>query len=153
MNIGEFKVVNGRTLGWIATRTIDLPQLGLRPVESEHERAPLFEILALNVGNRWVQVGALWEAVARNSTGEAFLQGSIDDPSLSEPLSIALFGNEEDGFRVAWRRQQPRDVFAPVIRGGQRRDGGGDVGFGESTAAPGGDLVGAGAGFDDEIAF
>lgn len=153
MNIGEFKIVNGRMRGWIATRQIDLPQLGLRQVESQHERAPLFEILALNVGNRWVQIGALWEAVARNSTGEVFLQGSIDDPSLRDPLSIALFGNEEDGFRVAWRRQPPRDVFAPVVRGGQRRDFGEQGGFGDSTAEPGGGMTDPAPELADDIAF
>src|SRR3546814_8975124 len=76
MNIGEFSNNNGRLMGSIATRTIDLPRLGLRPVESDHERAPAYEIVALNVGNRWVQLGALWEAVAKNTTGEVFLQGS-----------------------------------------------------------------------------
>jgi len=40
------------------------------------------------------RIGALWEAAARNTTVEAFLQGSIDDPSLAEPLPIALFGTE-----------------------------------------------------------
>src|SRR5687767_6561023 len=35
MNIGEFKNVNGRLMGSIATRTIDLPRIGLRPVESQ----------------------------------------------------------------------------------------------------------------------
>lgn len=101
MNIGEFQLRNGRLMGSIATRTIDLPHLGLRPIESENDRAPIYEIVALNVGNRWVQIGALWEAVARNTTGEAFLQGSIDDPSLPEPLPIALFGTEQEGLRVA----------------------------------------------------
>ncbi|MBV1686432.1 DUF736 domain-containing protein [Novosphingobium sp. G106] len=154
MNIGEFKNVGGRLLGSIATRTIDLPRLGLRQVESTNERAPVFEILALNVGNRWVQIGALWEAVAKNTTGEAFLQGTIDDPSLSEPLPIALFGSDEEGFRVAWRRPQPRDAFAPLNRGAPRREdeGAGAGGFGDSTAGEGGAL-GTGAELDDEIPF
>lgn len=73
MNIGEIKPVNGRLQGHIATRTIDLPKVGLRPVQSMHERAPVFEVVALNVGRRWVQVGALWEATAKK-TGESFLQ-------------------------------------------------------------------------------
>ncbi|WP_342250305.1 DUF736 domain-containing protein [Sphingomonas sp. OTU376] len=155
MNIGEFAVGNGRLLGWIATRTIDLPRLGLRKVESSNERAPLYEILALNVGNRWVQIGALWEAVAKNSTGEVFLQGTIDDPSLAEPLPIALFGSETEGFRVAWRRPQPRDAFAPVSRGtGARQEGrGAGDGFGESTADAGGRLADANRDLEDEIPF
>jgi uncharacterized protein (DUF736 family) len=97
MNIGEFKSVDGRLMGAIATRTIDLPRIGLRPVESQNDRAPIYEVVVRNVGGRWVQIGALWEAVS-NASGEAFLQGSLEDPSLSEPLPIALFGTDEEGY-------------------------------------------------------
>jgi uncharacterized protein (DUF736 family) len=153
MNIGEFKLKNGRLLGSIATRTIDLPRLGLRPVESDNDRAPVFEIVALNVGNRWVQVGALWEATS-NTTGEVFLQGFIDDPSLPEPLPIALFGNEEDGYRVAWRRPQRRDDFGPAIRTARSAGATSGGGFGESTAGADGDLTSGGAAnLDDEVPF
>jgi uncharacterized protein (DUF736 family) len=154
MNIGEFKQSNGRLLGSIATRTIDLPRLGLRPVESDNDKAPVFEIVALNVGNRWVQIGALWEAVAKHTTGEVFLQGTIDDPSLAEPLSIALFGSDDEGFRVAWRRPQRRDDFGPATRSSRREYPSADQGgFGESTAGGDGGLVGAGADLDDEVPF
>lgn len=154
MNIGEFKQSNGRLLGSIATRTIDLPRLGLRPVESENERAPVFEVVALNVGNRWVQVGALWEAVAKHTTGEIFLQGTIDDPSLVEPLPVALFGSEEDGFRVAWRRPQRRDDFGPAIRNGRRDErSSGNGGFGDSTAGADGALMDANADLDDDVLY
>lgn len=154
MNIGEFNNRGGRLMGSIATRTIDLPRLGLRPVESDNDRAPVYEIVALNVGNRWVQVGALWEAVAKHTTGEVFLQGSIDDPSLPEPLPIALFGTGEDGYRVAWRRPQRRDDFGPAIRSSRRDYGDGEQGggFGDSTAGTDGALVGAG-GDEDEVPF
>ncbi len=157
MNIGEFKLNKGRITGWIATRTIDLPKLALRPVESENELAPAFEIIAPNVGGRIVQVGALWEAVAKR-TGEVFYQGNVDDPSMPEPLPIALFGSIEEGFRAAWRRQE-RDDFGPAIRttrdnapSGNRGD---DYGFGESTANENGELSsqGAAADLDDEVAF
>lgn len=154
MNIGEFKQSNGRILGWIATRTIDLPKLGLRPVESTNDRAPLFEIVALNVGGRWVQVGALWEAIAKNSTGETFLQGTIDDPSLPEPLPIALFGSDADGFRAAWRRPQRRDDFGSAVRSGRREYASpSEGGFGESTAGPDGSLAGSGGDVNEEIPF
>lgn len=154
MNIGEFKQNNGRLLGSIATRTIDLPKLGLRPVESANEKAPTFEIVALNVGNRWVQVGALWEAVAKHTTGEVFLQGTIDDPSLSEPLPVALFGSDTEGYRVAWRRPQRRDDFGPAVRT-SRGDypQGGEGGFGDSTAGNDGALVGGGTDLDDDMPF
>jgi len=171
MNIGEFKMINGRLMGWIATRTIDLPRLYLREVESSNDRAPAYEIGALNVGNRVVQIGALWQAIA-NTTGEVFLQGSIDDPSLPEPLPIALFGKLEEGFRVAWRRPQRRDDFFAPARGSRSDDGamgdgsyggsgrgmGGDNGggFGDSTAGTNGGLLGAGGEGpldDDQIPF
>jgi uncharacterized protein (DUF736 family) len=156
MNIGEFNNRNGRLMGSIATRTIDLPRLGLRPVESDNDRAPTYEIVALNVGNRWVQLGALWEAVAKHSTGEIFLQGSIDDPSLPEPLPIALFGTEQDGYRVAWRRPQRRDDFGPAIRAARPDYDAAEQsgGFGDSTAGSEGALVNAGGGaVDDDIPF
>lgn len=157
MNIGEFKLNKGRVTGWIATRAIDLPKLALRPVESENELAPAFEIIAPNVGGRVVQVGALWEAVAKR-TGEVFYQGNVDDPSMPEALPIALFGSIEEGFRVAWRRQE-RDDFGPAVRttrdnapSGNRGD---DYGFGGSTANENGELSGQGAAadLDDEVQF
>ncbi|ODP36363.1 MULTISPECIES: DUF736 domain-containing protein [Sphingomonas] len=154
MNIGEFKQSNGRLMGSIATRTIDLPRLGLRPVESSNERAPVFEILALNVGNRWVQVGALWQAVAKHTTGEVFFQGTIDDPSLSEPLPVALFGTDEEGYRVAWRRPQRRDDFGTSVRGSRADDApDGQGGFGESTAGGDGGLMDAGPDLDDHVPY
>ena len=149
MNIGEFKSTNGRLMGSIATRTIDLPKLGLRSVDSTNDKAPVYEVVAFNVGGRWVQIGALWEATS-NSTGEVFLQGSLDDPSLPEPLPIALFGSEDEGYRVAWRRAQRRDDFAPVNRAA-RRDTQQATGFGDSTADTEGRLQAADV--DDEVPF
>lgn len=156
MNIGEIRNVDGRLIGSIATRTIDLPQIGLRPIDSQNEKAPAYEVVALNVGRRWVQIGALWEASA-NATGELFLQGSLDDPSLSEPLPIALFGSLEEGYRVAWRRPQRREDFGGSARSPQRDSGESRAsaadGFGESTAGANGTLMGSGAALDDEIPF
>ena len=107
MNIGQFKSINGQLLGSVATATIDLARLGLRPVDSDNDKAPAFEIMVLNVAKRWVQIGALWEATS-NATGEIFYQGRLDDPSLPEPLQIMLFGNDEEGFRVVWNRPVAR---------------------------------------------
>jgi len=157
MNIGEFKSVDGRLMGQIFTRTLDLPRLGLRPVESNNARAPLFEVVSQNVGRRWIQLGALWEAKS-NTTGEVFLQGSIDDPSFPEPLPIALFGTDAEGYRVAWRRPQPRADFGASVRGTRRDYGGGDGeagGFGESTAGAEGGFASSRTptDLDDEVPF
>lgn len=152
MNIGEFANVDGRLLGSIATRTIDLPRIGLRPVESRNEKAPVFEVVALNVGKRWVQIGAVWEATS-NATGEVFLQGNLDDPSLPEPLPIALFPSDKEGYRVARRRRQRRDDLGFARRDNVRDGAAGAVGFGESTAGTQGALSGAGGTGDDDIPF
>ena len=159
MNIGEVRIVNGRLEGRVATRTIDLPRIGLRKVESQNPRAPAYEILALNVARRWVQVGALWEAVAKKS-GEVFLAGNMDDPSLPEPLPVAFFPTENGGYSIAWRRDTLRSDFGGTGFGAANYDrmGGGetgyeagvDSGFGGSTADMSGALVGTDAGFGSD---
>ncbi len=100
------------------------------------------------------QIGALWEAFSKK-TGEAFLAGSVDDPSLPEPLPVALFGGDTEGYRVAWRRPQRRDDFGPAIRSSRSdyTQGGGEGGFGDSTAGKDGALAGAGADLDDDVPF
>jgi len=156
MNIGEIFNQNGRLTGSIATRTIDLPRIGLRKVTSENEKAPVYEVLALNVARRWVQVGALWEAASKR-TGEVFLAGNIDDPSLPEPLSIALFPADHGGYMVAWRRDTMRSDFGGSMGTsrtnyddrGSRDEGG----FGDSTAGADGELAGAGAPFGEGDPF
>lgn len=167
MNIGELRMVNGRLMGSIATRTIDLPKIGLRPVQSDNPRAPKFEVVALNVARRWVQIGAVWEAAMKRS-GEVFLAGNIDDPSLPEALPVALFpATDFDGYMIAWRRDTMRSDFGGGFgtsnydseagsergRGGDRRQQ--DGGFGDSTAGDRGELVGAGGGdgLDDDMPF
>lgn len=149
MNIGEVFNQNGRLMGSIATRTIDLPRIGLRKVESENPKAPRFEILALNVARRWVQIGALWEAFSK-ATGEAFLAGNVDDPSLPDPLPIALFPADHGGYMVAWRRDTMRSDFGggftPNMGAGRNYDAPEQQGgFGDSTAGDDGELTGAGA--------
>jgi uncharacterized protein (DUF736 family) len=149
MNIGDIRSVNGRLEGRLATRTIDLPRIGMRPVESANPRAPVYEILALNVARRWVQVGVLWQAFSKK-TGEAFLAGNIDDPSLPEPLPVAFFHREDGGFNIAWRRDNLRSDFGTGFGPSnydsmepERGDMGsaGDNGFGGSTAGEDGHMV------------
>ena len=139
MNIGQFKLVGGQLLGSIATATIDLARLGLRPVQSTSDRAPAFEIVFLNVARRWVVIGALWELTS-NATGEVFYQGKLDDPSLPEPLQISLFGNVEEGYRVVWNRPQPRRENMDGSRQ-TRRKANADDGFGSGNATENGQLA------------
>lgn len=151
MNIGEFKNVNGRLRGMIATADIHLPRLALRPVQNDHPRAPRFEIVTLNAGNVWVYLGALWEATATKS-GESFLQGNIDQPNWPASIAVALFGNDEEGYRVAWRREQPRDFAPNNAAASDDFDGPGMGGFGESTAGLSGTMP-ADPVVDDEVPY
>jgi uncharacterized protein (DUF736 family) len=138
MNIGSFKSVNGQLLGSVATATIDLSRLGLRPIESDNARAPAFDIMTLNVARRWVQIGALWEMTS-NSTGEVFYQGKLDDPSMTEPLAVALFGTEEEGYRVVWNRPAPRRESLDGSR--QTRRSRANDAFGDGNATEDGQLA------------
>ena len=149
MNIGSFKSTNGQLIGSVATATIDLPRLGLRPIQSTNDKAPAFEIMTLNPARRWVQIGALWEQTS-NSTGEVFYQGKLDDPSLPEPLPIMLFGDAEEGYRVAWNRPVARRENLDGSRGKARRQRNADDGFGTGNATADGQMVGGDEGEGDD---
>lgn len=151
MNIGSFKSVNGQLLGSVATTHIDLPRLGLRPVESDNDKAPAFEIMALNVARRWVQIGALWEQTS-NATGEIFYQGRLDDPSLALPLPVMLFrtDDETETYNIVWNRpQQRRENMDGSRQGRGRRQI--DDGFGSGNANENGEMVNHGAADADAI--
>src|SRR3546814_9410772 len=79
MNIGSIKQNEGGIfVGKIETLTIAMT-IALREVHSANPKAPKFEVLALSASRAWVQVGALFELFS-NGTGEAFLNGKIEDP-------------------------------------------------------------------------
>src|SRR3546814_7696041 len=67
----------------------------------------LFEVMALTAARSWVKIGALFEQTIRSS-GESFYQGRLDDPSMSSPMDIALFANNEDGYNISWTRRRAR---------------------------------------------
>ena len=103
MNIGELtKNANGFYTGKIVTLAVSMI-LALRDVHSANEQAPRFEIFARGPNGAWVKVGALWEQTGRE-TGEAFLQGSIDDPSMDKRLYIACFMRDDGSYAIAWSR-------------------------------------------------
>ncbi len=163
MKIGYFKLdekVN-ETIGKVVTRTLRFPILILRRVEDRRsDAAPIFEIFEPNSMGEEVGIGAVWERRMK-ATDEVFLSGMIDDPSFPEPLPIALFGDEFNGFDVQWRRErEPQTYGNGAMAGGygqQRRSGGqrsGGSGFaGGSTAGTNGEYVGAGRSVDEEVPF
>lgn len=115
MNIGSIKQNEaGIFIGRVSTLTIAVT-IALREVRSANPKAPRYEIHALNQASRsWVQVGALFELTARE-TGEAFLNGKIDDPSLTQPLYVSAFRQEDGSYNIVWQRpQRRRDVAAAM---------------------------------------
>src|SRR3546814_4464308 len=95
MNIGSIKQNEGGIfVGKSETLTIAMT-IALREVHSANPKAPKFEVLALSASLAWVQVGALFELFS-NGTGEAFLNGKIEDPSLAAPLYISAFRQSEE---------------------------------------------------------
>jgi len=114
MNIGTIKQNDaGIYVGKIATLTIAMV-IALRSVQSANPKAPKFEVLALSASRAWVQVGALFELFS-NGTGEAFLNGKIEDPSLAAPLYISAFAQEDGSYNVVWSRPtRRRDLSAEM---------------------------------------
>ena len=147
MNIGSIKQnESGIFMGRISTLAVAMT-IALKPVHSTNPRAPRYEIHALTPGRTWVQVGALFELTS-NNTGEAFLNGRIDDPSLSAPLQVSAFRQDDGSYNIVWQRAQKRrdvtsalapkggDDLPPFAADGGEPSGGtpGDDGLGETTA-------------------
>ncbi|MEM7687458.1 MAG: DUF736 domain-containing protein [Pseudomonadota bacterium] len=108
MNIGNLKTnEEGIFVGRITTLAFSAT-VALREFTSNNDKAPAFDIMALSADRRsWVKVGALWQ-YASNETGEMFLSGRIDDPSLEKPLDVALFNQDDGSYNVAWRRPKAK---------------------------------------------
>ena len=117
MNIGNIKpndqgIYIGRvqTMAFVAT-------IALQAVNSNNERAPAYDVMALAADRRsWVKVGALWQYNS-SETGEAFLSGRLDDPSLEKPIDVAMFEQEDGSFNVAWRRPQRKRTLPTMADG------------------------------------
>jgi uncharacterized protein (DUF736 family) len=88
--------------------------IALKPVNSNNPKAPRFEIHALTPARKWIQVGALFELFS-NNTGEAFLNGKIDDPSMTAPLQISAFSQDDGSYNIVWSRPtRRRDVTSQL---------------------------------------
>ena len=144
MNIGEIKKnASGQLIGTVKTIALSLT-IGLRPVMSNNPRAPKFDIVVLSGSRECVTAGAPYE-LASNKTGEVFYQGKIDDPSMVQPLYIAVFNRDDGSMVVAWQRPRRRnteigtsdyreaDMFDDADNGDTANAG---DGLGESTAKP-----------------
>ncbi|MDX3911163.1 MAG: DUF736 domain-containing protein [Sphingobium sp.] len=148
MNIGAIKQNEaGIYVGKISTLTIAMV-IALRAVVSSNPKAPKFEVLALSASRAWVQVGALFELFS-NGTGEAFLNGKIEDPSLTAPLYISAFRQDDGSYNVVWSRPTRRrdlaaemtpkadDALPPLPGSEEPAAEPAEAGLGQSSAAHG----------------
>lgn len=114
MNLGNLKInENGIHVGRVNTLQMSAV-IGLRAVNSKHERAPAFDIMGLAADKRsWIKMGAVWE-FASNSTGEIFYSGRIDDPSMDKALEIAIFKQDDGSMNVTWRRAKSKKSIPSI---------------------------------------
>ncbi|NJM50246.1 MAG: DUF736 domain-containing protein [Sphingomonadales bacterium] len=129
------KSSRGQLVGQITTLALCAP-IFLRPVESQHEKAPAYRVMASFDGFKTqVELGALW-AQAKKATGEVFYTGELSDPIMPKPLPVVLWpftGKDgSQGMVVCWdqgadnRRQQMQADAEIEVQ---------DDGLGESTAS------------------
>ncbi|MGF7152107.1 uncharacterized protein (DUF736 family) [Sphingomonas zeicaulis] len=164
MNIGSLKQnASGTFTGRISTMKAAIT-IALRAVSSPNERAPKYEIFGLSSAKSWVQIGALFE-LESNRTGDAFLNGKIDDPSFAAPLHISAFRQEDGSYNIVWSRPDRRrsadaalerrtaDTIPPLPgeEGNDATPTGESAGLGNSTAQPA--FAGGSDTLDDDLPF
>ena len=101
--IGSFTLAkDGGWSGSIRTLTIDA-KVRLVPNDNrENENAPAFRVF---VGQS--RIGDAWEARSAGDSPKYYLRVRFDDPSLSEPISAALFPSENSGeASLVWSRRR-----------------------------------------------
>ena len=146
MNIGNLKSNDeGIHIGRIVTLTF-AATVALREVVSNNDRAPAFDVMALSADRRsWVKVGALWQ-YSSSESGEVFLSGRIDDPSLEKPIDVAFFQQDDGSYNVAWRRPQRKRTLPTASAGDDSLPPMPPVGSDDTPPVGGNDPVGDGLG-------
>lgn len=91
----------GGWIGGIQTLTIKARLRFVPNDNRENENAPAFRVF---VGR--ARIGDAWQATSSGEEPKAYLRVRIDDPSLPEPITAALF-QSEDGERaqLVWSRK------------------------------------------------
>ncbi len=101
--IGTFTPTkDGGWSGAIRTLTIDVKAKFVPNDNRENDRAPAFRIFA---GRS--ELGAAWAQRTKDETPRDYLSVQIDDPSLPEPVSAALFEVADSGeAQLVWSRRK-----------------------------------------------
>ena len=100
--IGTFTPTkDGGWTGSIRTLTINAHVRFVPNDNRESEHAPAFKIF---VGRS--RIGDAWKASSDRENPRDFLRVRLDDPSLPEPLSAALFESDDGrGAQLVWKRR------------------------------------------------
>ena len=103
MQIGHFTLAkDGGWTGSIRTLTIDA-KVRLVPNDDRNgDNAPAFRVL---VGN--ARIGDAWDARTAGDNPRYYLRVRLDEPSLPEPFTAALFPSDEgDRAQLVWNRRR-----------------------------------------------
>jgi uncharacterized protein (DUF736 family) len=101
--IGTFTPTkDGGWIGVIRTLTIDVKAKFVPNDNRDSDRAPAFRIFA---GRS--ELGAAWMQRTKGDDARDYLSVQIDDPSLPEPISAAMFrGKEGEDAQLVWNRRR-----------------------------------------------
>jgi uncharacterized protein (DUF736 family) len=101
MQIGCFiPAKDGGWIGSIHTLTIDAKVRLVPNDDRTNGQAPVFRVLTGNI-----RIGDAWEARTAGDVSKPYLRLHLDDPSLPEPLTAALFPSDEgDKAKLVWNR-------------------------------------------------
>jgi uncharacterized protein (DUF736 family) len=104
--IGTFvPAKDGGWIGGIHTLTIKARLRFVPNDNRENDNAPAFRVF---VGRS--RIGDAWQARSGGDNPKSYLRVKLDDPSLPEPISAALFPSEEGGTaQLVWNRRRPAD--------------------------------------------
>lgn len=93
---------DGGWIGTIRTLTIDVKARFIPNDNRENEQAPIFRIFA---GRS--EIGAAWRQRTSGDSSRAYLSVRLDDPSLPEGISAAMF-EAADGkeAQLVWNRRR-----------------------------------------------
>jgi uncharacterized protein (DUF736 family) len=106
-SIGTFRPAkDGGWIGRIHTLTISTMLRFVPNDNRDSDGAPAFRVF---VGNS--RIGDAWEARFGGDNPKRYLRVKLDDPSLSAPISAALFPSEDgSAAQLAWSRHRPADA-------------------------------------------
>ena len=136
MIIGTFRyeAATDTYTGEIRTLSVQRSHVVLRPNTRGSNREPDYRVVQFTDGGT-VELGAAWRR--RTERGQDYLSVLLDDPTLAQPLSVALFPGEDDlSANLIWTRPARRAPSAeaqtqpgaapetrPNEQGGRRRNG------------------------------